>query len=505
MPSIRTGWIAPAAVVLFVAACSSSTSPHGKGAGITIVAGSGEVDTIGSTLTQALVVRVADSPTGGPNVHQVVQFSSIPPGGAGFGTAYVADLANGYPTTFVADSTNAAGEASVQVVLGSQAGPARIAIAVPQDGFVDTASYIIVAGHVAGLTSGPGDTTLYVGKKATLHALALDRAGNPRPSDPVTYSIAYGPVTASGPVITATGLGQASVLATSAGFSDSTLIGVVPAGTLAVTSDSGGLIMFNLDESGFRAITRAAATDVKWASSGTSVVFVCPQSNQILATCTSDLNGNISALDVSDTTSDAWPFFSRDGTWIYYSHIGGQGGTLARMHADGTANATIHSANPGDDYWPSPSPDGTALAYVELNSGHLRILTVATGAVADLGIVAHSPQWSPNSNLIAYLNTDGGSGNIAVAHSDGTGAHIVGSGADSYNFDIDWSPDGQWIVGRNTTTAHLDLINVTTNQVLPLAYTGLVGSPTWQPTSGAGTMSRVMRRPTQPLAHSTVR
>ena len=490
----RTRRIAGASVSLLLAGCSSSTSPHGKGAGITIVAGSGEVDTIGSTLTQALVVRVADSPTGGPNVHQVVQFSSIPPVGTGFGTAYVADLANGYPTTFVADSTNATGEASVQVVFGTQAGPARIAIAVPQDGFVDTASFIIEAGHVAGITSGPADTTLYVGRQATLHALALDRAGNPRPSDPVTYSVAYGSITTSGPVVTATAFGQASVLATSGGFSDSTLISVVPTGTLAVTSDSGGLIMFNLDESGFRAITRVAATDVKWASSGTSVVFVCPQPNQILATCKSDLNDNVTILDNSDTTADAWPFFSRDGTWIYYSHIGEQGGTIDRMHPDGTGNTTIHSATPGDDYWPSPSPDGTAIAYVELNSGHLRILTVATGAVADLGIVAHSPQWSPNSDLIAYLNSDGGSGNIAVAHSNGTGARLVGSNADLYDFDIDWSPDGQWIVGRNATTAHLDLINVTTNQVLPLPYTGLVGSPTWQPGSGTTSSAARMRR-----------
>jgi hypothetical protein len=502
MSSLRTGWIAPAAVVLLVAACTSSTSPAGKGAGITIIAGSGATDTIGATLKQALVVRIANSMIGGSNAHQVVQFSSIPAARPGSATAYVADLTSGSPTTFVADSTSTVGEAGVQVFLGTQTGTAKILIAVPEDGFVDTASFSITPGKVAGITSGPADTALYVGKHATLHATALDRAGNPRPSDPVSYAVSYGPVSAAGPVVTATALGPASVIATSSGFSDSTLVTVVPPGTLAAVSDSGGIIMFNLDESGFRLVTRTPATDVKWATSGTSLVFVCPQSNGILAACTSDVSGNITVVDETDTTSDAWPFFSRDGTWIYYSHIGENGGVMSRIHPDGSANAVLTTMEPGDDYWPSPSPDGTMVPYVDLNSGHLRVLTIATGAVADLGIVAHSPQWSPNSDLIAYLDTDGGSGNIAVAHSNGSGARIVGSNLNSYGFDIDWSPDGQWIVGRNAATAHLDLINVTTNLVIPLGYTGLVGSPTWQPTSGTSTMSRVMRRPTQPLAHT---
>jgi Tol biopolymer transport system component len=133
------------------------------------------------------------------------------------------------------------------------------------------------------------------------------------------------------------------------------------------------------------------------------------------------------------------------------------------------------------------------LAYVDLLSGNLRRLTIATGAVVDFGIIAHSPAWSPNSNLIAYLASDGGSGPIWVANSDGTGQRPVGTPTNQYVFDIDWSSDGQWIVGRNKVTALIDVINVASNRVMPLRFTGFVGSPAWQPGSGASGSAAVLR------------
>jgi WD40 repeat protein len=285
-------------------------------------------------------------------------------------------------------------------------------------------------------------------------------------------------------VVTTTAPGLASVVGATGGVSDSALISVVPPGTLAAISDTGGVITFNLDGSGFQALTRMPATDVKWAPSGASVVFICPRPFNVDPMCTSDLHGNVVTLDLgADGAADAWPFYSRDGTWIYYSHIG-ENGIMSRIHPDGSVADTLPNMLPGDDYWASPSPDGTMLAYVDLLSGNLRRLTIATGAVVDFGIIAHSPAWSPNSQLIAYLASDGGSGPIWLANSDGTGQRAVGSPTNQYVFDIDWSPDGQWIVGRNKATALIDVINVASNRVMPLRFTGFVGSPAWQPGSG---------------------
>jgi Tol biopolymer transport system component len=495
--SRRAGWVAALIAVIVLAACGSGTGPRSgssRSFGIRVVAGGGQEDTISTLLTQALVVQIAPSPIASI-AHQVVQFQSVMADSAGTGNAFVASLASQGFSSFAVDTTNASGQASIQILFGLQSGRAKIQVAVPEFGYVDTVTFVILPGRATGVVAAPKDTALYAGKSGTLHSSAVDRAGNPRPGDPVTYTVTSGPVTAAGPKVTATALGLASVLARSDGFSDSTVISVVPTGTLAATSDSGGVVMFNIDGSGFVALTRVAATDVKWAPSGTSVVFVCPEGNAgVMPLCTSDLKGNVLVLDVSDTTADAWPFFSRDGTWIYYSRITDARGILDRIHPDGTGADTVHTTNPGDDYWESPSPDGDSVAYVDLNSGNLRILTLATGAVTDLGIPAHSPQWSPHSDLIAYLASDGGAGPIAVAHATGAGQHTIGINTNQYDFDIDWSPDGQWVVGRNATTTLLELVNVTSGLVLPLGYTGALGSPTWQPTSGDGGSAVALRR-----------
>ena len=487
------GGLTGAAMVI---GCSGSTNPRTKPPSILIAAGGGQQDTIGVTLPQALVVHVSPSPAGGSNVGQVVQFSAIQPSGPSGAFAYVSSLTAPGQADIVVDTTDHEGRASVQIILGTVTGVAKVQIAVPELGYLDTASFTVLAGKAANVVMTPADTLVAVGKHVTLHGESVDRAGNARPTDAVTYSVRYGGVTVAGGVVTTTAAGLASVVGATGTASDSELLSVVPNGTLAATSDSGGIIMFNLDGSGFRAITRIPATDVKWAPSGTSVVFVCPRGNGVLPLCTSDLNGSVTTLDLSDTTADAWPFYSRDGTWIYYSRITEfRGGIIDRIHPDGSMADTVHSAVPGADYWPSPSTDGTALAYVDLNSGNLRKLTIATGAVADLEIVAHSPAWSPNSDLIAYLASDGGAGQIGVAHSDGSGQRVITAAAtNQYGFDIDWSPDGQWTVGRNAFTGRIDLINITTSEVIPLTFTGLVGSPAWQPGSGPSGSAVVLRR-----------
>jgi len=479
------------AVAIVAGSCSTSTSPR-QGSSIQILAGGGEQDTIGATLPQALVIRVA-LPIGGTNAGQAVQFSTIQPSAPSGAIAYVSSVTSPGEALAVVDSTDRTGMASVQIIFGTVTGVARVQITVPALKYIDTASFTVLPGQADTIAITPPDTLLAVGKQVTLHSASFDRAGNSRPSDVVTYKVRYGGVSLSGSVVTTTAPGLASVVAATGGASDSALISVVPSGTLAAISDTGGVIMFNLDGSGFQAVTRIPATDVKWAPSGASVVFICPEPYNVLPICTSDLHGNVDTLDLATETTNAWPFYSRDGTWIYYSHIGGPGGILKREHPDGSMADSLNSQLPADDYWPSPSPDGTKLAYVDLLSGNLRIMTIATGAVVDLGIIAHSPAWSPNSNQIAYLASDGGTGSLAVVNSDGSGQRALGTVGSQYYFDLDWSPDGQWIVWREQATAKIDVINVATNRVMPLAFTGFVGSPAWQPGSGTGGSAAVLR------------
>jgi Tol biopolymer transport system component len=178
-------------------------------------------------------------------------------------------------------------------------------------------------------------------------------------------------------------------------------------------------------------------------------------------------------------TGDAFPSISRDGWWIYFSRTDSltNNGHLWRIHPDGTGGAELTTQQPGSDFWPTSSPDGSTIAYVDTISSHLRTLNLATGAVTDLGIAARSPQWSPTSNTIAYLATSGLFGPLAIVNSDGSDAHLVSS--DSYQADIDYSPDGQWIIAVDQSPGLIELINVSTRTVQELTPTVSVGIPAW--------------------------
>ncbi|HTD60718.1 MAG TPA: hypothetical protein VK679_08695, partial [Gemmatimonadaceae bacterium] len=125
--------------------------------------------------------------------------------------------------------------------------------------------------------------------------------------------------------------------------------------------------------------------------------------------------------------------------------------------------------------FPSPSPDGTSVAYVVPGDATVEILNLSNGVSTPLGsIVANSTAWSPSENVIAY----NANGIISTIHPDGTGQRALTG--PTYEYQIGWSPDGNWIVARNLNTRKIDLISVTApNLILPLGYTGAVDSPTW--------------------------
>lgn len=451
------------AATVMAVACGTSTSPSARG--ISFTSGNAQADTILSILPQPLVIRAA--------AHQVVRFQSVVDSGA---ARVFVEPVSGAPQFFAAETTDASGQASIVVALGTTEGLGRLVVSVPAFGYVDTASFIVLPGNAFRMQAMPNDTDAYIGGTVFLRTAVVDRFGNVRP-DPVSFHVLSGHGGLNGLDLGVNGYGPIQVVGSADGFIDTTTVYGVPPGTMAASGDVTGIFTFNLDGSNLTTIAPGFAGTLKWAPSGLSLVFdqlVSGQyggGDQLQSVL---LNGQVTTLVNTGAMALACPQYSRDGLWIYYDENNATQ-PIWRVHSDGSGDSAVFMAAPEPVLFPSPSPDGTRLAYtVGGNAGNLKVLTLSTGAAVDLGVKGVADGWSPVGNTIAYVTL---SNALAVINSDGTGGATIAPGP--YGTQFDWSPDGRWIIARNLATSRLELIQVASQLVIPLSYTGTIGSPTW--------------------------
>lgn len=267
-------------------------------------------------------------------------------------------------------------------------------------------------------------------------------------------------------------------------------------GTLAAARN-GGIGLFGADGSGYSQLlpegSYTSPCGIVWNPSGTSLLFN-PDPGYVggQRLYTVDLNGHLARLTSDDTLFQAelWGEYTRDGSWVYFGGARSDGGTIWRIHPDGTG---LEHA-PGLPYVsginninPTPSPDGTQLAYVAfLGSGNnvIRVLDVTTGTVDHLDVHGHTPRWAPNDDRIAYIvPTPAGSrqGPIWVMRADGSDQHQVSASGRRYSFGINWSPDGEWIAASAADSDRIELINTADGQTVPVEATGGFMCPAWEP------------------------
>ena len=144
------------------------------------------------------------------------------------------------------------------VQFGIVAGPARVAITVPTTGAQDTARYTVQPGQAATVKLAPSDTAMYVGRTYTLRGRVVDRFANVR-TEPVTYTVSAAGASVSGAgIVSASVIGRYTLRATAVNASATSLVSVVPQGTLtAVRSVGSGLriVSVELDGSDYRDLT----------------------------------------------------------------------------------------------------------------------------------------------------------------------------------------------------------------------------------------------------------
>lgn len=249
----------------------------------------------------------------------------------------------------------------------------------------------------------------------------------------------------------------------------------------------------------------------------------------------------IRRLTYSGTARGIWwrPDWSPDGREIVFSAI--WGASLAEIYRVPSVGGSVVrlTSNPGDDYSPAWSPDGTRILYIRSESGgnpnelwtmDPRDPSIRSRVTQHSGRLLKDCVWSPDDTQIAYtayrfsppeiifeiwtvpaagsgrrLLTETGrngspswspDGTKVAFHSDRAGDYDLWVKAlaeddpvrltDSAANDMspDWSPDGNWIAFASNRAGSLDLwlMSTTSDQFIQLT-TGMASDqgPSWSP------------------------
>jgi Tol biopolymer transport system component len=277
---------------------------------------------------------------------------------------------------------------------------------------------------------------------------------------------------------------------------------MVPHGTLAAASDSLGIVVFDLDGSGFHALTRMQATFTQWVPSGNAVLF----DRSLYAYTEGSRHGGIYIVDTAgvvtspdsarpDSIRDYEPQFSYDGAWIYFLAFDSAGNTwLRRMHADGTGLASIDSSTPAANFYfefPAVSAGDSLLTFD--NGASIYTRRVGSTGPRDSLTQGMSARWSPTAPQFAFLGYHGADDGQLEVMALGGAPRLIGSQSEPYDPNPQWSPDGQYIVDR-LFFGRIEVIDATSGVNVPLPYTGALGFPTWRPSPPGPEPTRVRGR-----------
>ena len=135
------------------------------------------------------------------------------------------------------------------------------------------------------------------------------------------------------------------------------------------------------------------------------------------------------------------------------------------------------------------APDHSSVAYTflprsDLNRSELRVVALESGDVRALSgepdTHHHTPRWSPDGSLVAYVSEQSGWYELHVVGSDGTGARQL-THEDADFSEHSWHPDGDRLVAVRGRGGRFDLVLVdsASGAVSEVARGGTWGDPHW--------------------------
>lgn len=474
MPSTITPSLLGVYLAAFAVSCSESTSSRGR-AGIRLLDGGGVTDTIQASLPRPLTIELRDS-TGQLASGRVVRFTSMPASDSSRRSESVASFGpltgQTYSSLGIA-ITDSRGQASILVTLGTVAGPARVMIAVPDLGLVDTtvAGFTVLPGSPAAFVITPRDTTVQPNAAYLLSVSEMDRFKNAVAGTPsFTPSAGITAVSSSGQVTVGSNWTRASIsIRSGATLVDTARVSVVQPLPLVATVD-GSVVRVNLDGTGQTVVTRTGSRSVSpsMVSAKPTVAFYegDPSSDARISIVSTNGEPILVVGPSTGFASAAWPRFSRDGAWIYFSGFRTNGSARAvwRVHPDGTGLDSLATfSTTAVNTAPSISADGHTVAVD--NGQSVELIDVATRTSRFLNAPCGAPRFSPDGRRLSCVRN----GSLSIVNAND--ASIFPLATPDVALDdltgADWTPEGAWVlVARLNTQAAL--VNVETSAMIQL-------------------------------------
>ena len=414
---------------------SCSTSPTDDTGGIEFRSGANQTDTAAAELVQPLRVHVR----GVPESTTVVFESVSPETGNG---AYISRANEDLFRAELVGRTDKHGELAVRIRIGTVTGSSFVRVSVPEHDLVDSARFGVRPAAVYSLSAAPSNTAILVGESYPITVIVMDQHGNPREGEPVQFTNPEGMVSFSAKSAHGVKTGQAEIGITSGIATGTIYASVVPDMALTRMTISGvtivrtnGKPIQNIQ----RTLPYSVPSRMSWSRDGQRVTW-----DGAGALYSLDRSGVLRQLTDGENAA-IHPYVSTDDAWVYYASQRDASWHLRRVHPDGTNDVEVLSTE-SQLTWPAPSPDGRLLAYI--SGTDLWMLDLTSGARQMLAEAGVSPVWSPDGSQIAFL----GAG-LRVIRPDGTGLRLLAS--TDWDPGLDWSSDGNWLVGAGYSGSSL--------------------------------------------------
>jgi TolB protein len=238
-----------------------------------------------------------------------------------------------------------------------------------------------------------------------------------------------------------------------------------------------------------------------WSPDGTRIVYTCfGLTASDICVINADGTGMLN-LTNTQSVDEGFPAWSPDGKQIAfttrrdgYNEIYVMPAPAAGAQAAAAASTWMRlTNNPGDDFAPAWSPDGSQIAFVsdrDQKAGVYDIYIMQSDGSGVRRLTADTaldfePAWSPDGKLIAFRSNHNGPADIYVIGVDGAGLRNLTTDAPSNEWAPDWSPDGKLIAFQTDRDGDWEVYTMNADGSNPINLTNDLAAddqlPHWRP------------------------